>query len=43
MTSGSNVVTHVNIYGSSYNVDVVINGHHETVLIDTESVVSLLT
>ena len=43
VTSGSSVVTHVNIYGTLYNVDAVINGHQETMLIDTDSVVSLLT
>ena len=43
VTSGSNVVTQANIYGPSYNVDAVINGHQETMLIDTGSVVSLLT
>ena len=43
MTSGSNVVTQANIYGPSYNVDAVINGHQKTMLIDTGSIVSLLT
>ena len=39
----SKVVTQCNIYGPSYNIDAVIFGQHESMLIDTGSVVSLLT
>ena len=43
VTNGSNFVIQANIYRPSYNVDAVINGHQETMLIDTGTVVSLLT